>query len=273
MENKTVNPIDDAQKLKLNDTFTFSCTKSLPCFNQCCADINIVLTPYDIIRLKNRLNITSDEFLNKYAVIPFNKQQKLPVVILKMNEDEGKPCPFVSKAGCSVYTDRPWACRMYPIGLAASDAGEEFYFIMKEEGCLGLNEKKEMTVLDWLADQGITEYNEIGRYFKEITMHPFFTSGKDLDPGPMEMLFLVCYNIDKFRRFVFESSFLNAFEVDKDMLAKIKDDDIELLKFGYNWLRFSIFKEKIMTIKEEIVEAKKKDLKTAGKNPGKNKGK
>jgi hypothetical protein len=104
-------------------------------------------------------------------------------------------------------------------------------------------------------------------------MHPFFTSGKDLDPGPMEMLFLVCYNIDKFRRFVFESSFLNAFEVDKDMLAKIKDDDIELLKFGYNWLRFSIFKEKIMTIKEEIVEAKKKDLKTAGKNPGKNKGK
>ena len=100
MENKAVNPIDDAQKLKLNDIFSFSCNKSLPCFNQCCADINIVLTPYDIIRLKNRLNITSDEFLSKYAVVPFSKQQKLPVVILKMKEDKGKPCP--GPAACTL---------------------------------------------------------------------------------------------------------------------------------------------------------------------------
>jgi len=181
MENKPENPLENARKLKLDDTFTFSCNHSLSCFNQCCADINIVLTPYDIIRIKNRLNISSDEFLNKYAVIPFGKQQKLPVVLLKMTENEGKTCPFVEGSGCSVYADRPWACRMYPLGLAASDKGEEFYFIMQEEGCLGLSEKKEMTVQDWLADQGIKEYNEIGQHFQEITMHPFFKSGKDLD--------------------------------------------------------------------------------------------
>jgi hypothetical protein len=104
-------------------------------------------------------------------------------------------------------------------------------------------------------------------------MHPHFLAGKDLDPGPMEMFFLVCYNIDKFRRFVFESSFLNAFEVDAGTLDSIKKDDIELLKFGFKWLRFSIFKEKNMKIKEEIVEAKKRDLHTAGKKKQDNNGK
>ncbi|NIU57446.1 MAG: YkgJ family cysteine cluster protein, partial [Phycisphaerae bacterium] len=55
--------------------------------------------------------------------------------------------------------------------------------------------------------------------------------------------FLVSYNLDKFREFVFESSFLDRYEVDKATLKRIKDDEIELLKFGLKWLKWLLFKE------------------------------
>jgi len=266
MENKPQEIFNNSQKLKLSDTISFSCRKELPCFNKCCADINIVLTPYDIIRLKNTLNITSVEFLEKYAVLPFNKQQKLPVVILKMGDTAEKSCQLLSEAGCSVYEDRPWACRMYPVGLAAPAEGsseEPFYFLMEEPGCHGLKEKREITVEDWIKEQGVDEYEEIGRLFAEITMHPVLLAGMDLDPQKMEMFYMVCYNIDKYRRFVFESSFLKSFEVDEATVEKITNDDVELLKFGFQWLKFSLFKEKTMTVKPEVLKEKKTSLKDA----------
>ncbi len=265
MDNKAQDILNNSPRLELTDTFNFSCNKNLPCFNKCCADVNIVLTPYDIIRLKKKLNIDSNEFINKYAVIPFNKQQMIPIAILKLNDNEKKTCQFVGENGCTVYEDRPWACRMYPIGMASSeekkDTGkEEFFFLMEEEGCQGLKEKRELTVLEWIKEQGIEEYNEVGDLFKQITMHPALLGGLELEPNQIEMYYLVNYNIDKFRRFVFESTFLNKFDVDKATIAEIKEDDVALLKFGYRWLRFTLFGEKTMTIKDEVVKKKMSDL-------------
>jgi len=57
------------------------------------------------------------------------------------------------------------------------------------------------------------------------------------------MFFLVSYNLDKFREFVFESSFLDRYEVDESTLNRIKDDEIELLKLGLKWLKWLLFKE------------------------------
>ncbi len=37
--------------------FHFSCNDSLPCFTQCCRDVNIYLTPYDVLRLRRALRI------------------------------------------------------------------------------------------------------------------------------------------------------------------------------------------------------------------------
>jgi Fe-S-cluster containining protein len=261
--------INKAPRLTISDTISFACRKELPCFNQCCADINIVLTPLDIIRLKNRLGISSDEFLGKYGVIPFNKQQKLPVVILKMEKNERKSCQLLSQDGCTVYEDRPWACRMYPVGLAASEkkgdgTSEVFYFLMDEEQCQGLKENREITIEDWIKEQGIGEYEEVGQLFNDVTMHKAMLSGHELGPKQMEMFYMVCYNIDKFRRFVFESRFLQTVEVDEALLDKLKTDDIELFKFGINWLKFSLFNEKTMKIKPEVLESKK-TMKTSGK--------
>ena len=57
------------------------------------------------------------------------------------------------------------------------------------------------------------------------------------------MFFLASYNIDKFRQFVFESSFLDRYVIDEETIEKIKKDEIELLKFGMKWLKGIFFKE------------------------------
>ncbi|MEW6200491.1 MAG: YkgJ family cysteine cluster protein [bacterium] len=243
----------------LEDAFSFRCHKGAACFTECCGDVNIVLTPYDIIRMKNKLNITSEEFLSKYTVSPFNKEQRLPVIILKMSDDENKRCCFVSDEGCTIYEDRPWACRMYPLGLASpkddDQANEEFYFIVKEDTCFGFNEDMEWTIREWVKDQGIDIYNKMGALFKEITLHEYFQRGGNLLPEKMEMFYMVSYNLDKFKIFLFESSFFRRFEVEDEMMEKIKSDEIELMKFGFNWLRFCLFGEKTMIVKEEEAEA------------------
>ena len=243
----------------LDDTFCFECHPGLRCFTECCSDITIFLTPYDIIRMKNNLGISSQEFLQKYTVSPFTKEQRLPIVVLKMGENAEKRCPFVTERGCTLYEDRPWACRMYPLGLASpkeneSPSEEDFYFLLREPSCEGLKEERKLTISEWLEDQGVSFYNQMGEDFKEITLHDYFQKGNNLSPEQMEMFYMVCYNMDKFREFVFDSTFLNRLDVDEDTIQSIRTDDAALLKFGLQWLRFCLFREKTIQVKEDVAQ-------------------
>jgi hypothetical protein len=49
-------------------TIQFQCRKGIACWNACCSNIDISLTPYDILRLKRRLGLASAQFLQQYAV-------------------------------------------------------------------------------------------------------------------------------------------------------------------------------------------------------------
>jgi hypothetical protein len=253
-------------RLNEDSTFKFRCHPGVSCFNDCCSDVNIFLTPYDILRLRTKLGITSQEFLDKYTIIPFDKNLPYPAVLLKMQDTDKKQCHFVGDKGCSVYEDRPWACRMYPLGMAspkeagATPAMTDFYFLLEEEVCKGFQEEQEQNVAGWIKDQGIADYNEIGELWKELTLHPYFQSEEGMVPSKIEMFFMVCYNLDKFRAFVFDSSFLSKFEFDQTAVDKMKDDDIELLKFGYQWLRFALFNEPTMKVNTDILETKRAEL-------------
>jgi hypothetical protein len=249
--------IKDYDRLGAEDTFKFSCHPGISCFNKCCSDVNIFLTPYDIVRLKNRLGIKSGEFLDKYTILPLEEHLKYPVVMLRMSE-ETLSCPFVGPQGCTVYEDRPWACRMYPVGVASPDektakTEDKFYFLLQEEVCKGFEEGNEWSIAQWLEDQKTAEYDEIGELFKELTLHPHFIKGRPTEPVKLEMFFMTCYNIDKFRSFVFESSFLKRFKLEPEVIEKIAKDDTELLKIGFKWLRFSIFGEKSLEISPEYI--------------------
>ena len=78
---------------------------------------DIQLTPYDIIRLKDNLGISGTEFLKNHTV-PFEMDKDgMPGV--KLRTDNDGACLFVTDEGCSVYADRPTACRYYPVGHMA----------------------------------------------------------------------------------------------------------------------------------------------------------
>jgi Fe-S-cluster containining protein len=244
-------------RLRKSDKFKFACHSGVSCFNECCGDVNIFLTPYDVLRLKNALGISSQDFLDKYTILPIDENQKLPVVILRMRDNEKKTCFFVDKQGCTVYDNRPWACRMYPLGLASpgqtsAQLNEEFYFILKESICQGFKEDKEWTVEEWISDQGIVKYDEFGELYKDIYTHPYLEKAPTLTPQKIDMFFLASYNLDKFRDFIFGSTFLTKFEIEPGLLEKIKSDDEELLKFAFKWIRFALFGEKTMIIKNDI---------------------
>ncbi|MFP4368791.1 MAG: YkgJ family cysteine cluster protein [Candidatus Kapaibacterium sp.] len=251
--------VQDYPRLKKDGKFKFGCHPGVSCFNKCCNDVNIFLTPYDIIRLKNRLGISSGEFLEKYTILPLEENLRHPIVMLRMNEGT-MDCPFVdAEKGCTLYEDRPWSCRMFPVGVASpdeitSEKEEEFFFLLKEKVCRGFEEgQKEWTVAEWMDDQKVQDYNEFGELFKKISMHDRFTHEKPLEPVKLEMFFMVCYDIDKFRDFVFGSSFLTRFDIEDEQINKMKESDSELLRFGFKWLRLSLFGEKTMTLRPEYI--------------------
>jgi Fe-S-cluster containining protein len=258
--------LKEAPRLGPDDRFRFSCHPGVSCFNRCCADVNIFLTPYDVLRIKNRLGMKSGEFLEKHAILPIQKDMKTPVVVLRMNDDEAKTCPFLTREGCGIYSDRPWPCRMYPLGMAAQKdtadgwRGDRFHFLLQEEMCRGFEESREYSVREWLDDQGIDEYDFWGEGFKELALHEYFESGGVLAPEKMQMLFTACYDLNRFRDFVFKSTLLQRFDVDEDFVAEMRRDDEGLLRFAFLWLRFSLFGEPTMKVKTEVAEAFKGKL-------------
>ena len=93
--------------ISLEDSFCFSCSPDVPCFNACCRDLNQFLTPFDIVRLKNQLGLSSEEFLAKYTNWHIGPESGLPIISLKPKDSHELICPFVSEKGCMVYENRP----------------------------------------------------------------------------------------------------------------------------------------------------------------------
>lgn len=252
--------LKDQARMTPDDQFTFHCGLNLDCFTECCRDVSIVLTPYDILRLKKALRLDSTEFLERHTLPLFGPQQKFPLTILRM-DPETKKCPFVTEQGCKVYADRPWACRMYPLGVAKpknrTPADQPFYFVLHEGLCHGHGQGKTRSVREWIAEQGIEEYEMMGASFQELVLHDFWNREPALTPQQAEMFYMGCYDLDRFRRFVFESRFLELFEVDESRVEALRNDDEELLEFALLWLRFSLFGERTMKIRREVIEAGK----------------
>ena len=165
--------IDVDSRLSLEETFTFACGPDLPCFTECCGKLELLITPYDVLRLRKRLGISSAEFLDTYSVIRWATGHGFPEIMMKMDLENNKRCPFVTTRGCSVYEDRPGACRIYPLGRASTKhamdgTAREFYFPVREDHCKGFEQKRQWTVRGWLADQGMEDYNRLNDLLMEL---------------------------------------------------------------------------------------------------------
>ncbi|RME21959.1 MAG: YkgJ family cysteine cluster protein [Deltaproteobacteria bacterium] len=244
----------DKRRLGQDESFSFTCHPGVDCFTDCCANVNIILTPLDVLRLARRLGLTTGEFLSRHTLTPVTKDLKLPVAVLRMRDDEKKTCPFVGPEGCTVYDDRPWACRMYPVAMAIppARAGVEpqpMYFLFQDDFCHGHGKGRSWTAVRWRENQGVVERDEIEEGFRQVVSHPWFIGGRRLDPKRIDMFYTACYDLDTFRRFVFESSFLDRFELEEGLVEKLRKDDEQLLRFAFRWLRFALFAEPTIKVK------------------------
>lgn len=249
------NPV----RLSSDDRLDFCCNCHHDCFTNCCRDVSIVLTPYDVLRMKRALGIDSSSFLDNYAILSCTRDKKLPIVLLKMKAED-KRCPFVTDEGCSIYAHRPWACRMYPLGQAQPDhptADEHgFYFLIQEEFCHG-HGKGNRTVREWIREQGIDAFEMMGASFQQLMLNEFWRKEEPLSPDKLAMYLMACFDLDRFRRFIFETRFLQLFEVHEERVEALRTDDEELLEFAMEWLRFSLFNEKTMRLKSNAQEVKR----------------
>ena len=74
------------------------------------------------------------------------------------------------------------------------------------------------------------------------------------------MFFMASTDLDHFRRFVFESSFLDTYEVDQETLDKIKTDDVELMLFSFKYLANTLFGAEGLEIKKGKIMAKVQEI-------------
>lgn len=249
-------------QLGTDDTLDFRCDCSRDCFTECCRDVSIILTPYDVLRMKRALGIDSGTFLDRYAILSCTRDKKLPVVVLRMNAGD-KRCPFVKQGGCSIYAHRPWACRMYPLGQAQPDHvtpnERGHYFLMQEEFCHGHGQGKgTRTVREWIREQGIDAFEMMGASFERLMLNEFWQKEEPLSAEKLAMYLMACFDLDRFRRFVFETRFLELFDVHEDRVEALKTNDEELLEFAMDWLQFSLFQEKTMRLKANAAEVKRR---------------
>ena len=243
-------------KLGPESRFTFRCHKDLSCFTQCCRGIDIILTPYDILRLKNRLELTSEQFLALYTAPQILEKTELPVVTLKMLNDDAASCPFVREEGCFVYGDRPATCRYYPLGVASliktAEADDDFYFFVNEPHCEGVGEEKEWRVRDWREDQGVDQCDRANALWTDLIVRKrSYPPEMKLTEQTKKMFFLASYNLDTFRDFVFESSFLDRYDIDEETKKKIQEDEANRLEFGMSWLLWLLYKQGDFALKEK----------------------
>jgi Fe-S-cluster containining protein len=238
-------------RIKAQDTFTFCCYPGIACFNRCCRNLNLFLYPYDVLRLKQALGISSDEFLDHYVDVVLRSANFFPEVLLRMSESDEKTCPFLMDSGCSIYPHRPDTCRTFPLeqGLlydVAKQKNTPVYFLRPPEFCLGQHEKKRWTVLTWVKDQEARIYHQMTVQWAELKrlFHTDPWGGEGPEGPKAKMAFMATYNIDRFREFVFHSSFLKRYKVKSAILKKIENDDEELLKLGFDWVKYFLWSMK-----------------------------
>ncbi len=240
--------------------FNFRCHTEVSCFNACCRQADITLTPYDVIRIKQHLGVDSATVLKNHSV-PFEMDNHGIPGIKMRTTDEGA-CLFMDEEkGCTIYENRPTACRYYPVALLAMKPSDEAsdkqaYSLVKESHCKGHEEANEQSIDEYRAEQGVIEYDERNRDFLQLIL-------KKKSAGPaigapsetsLQLFFMACYDIDRFRKFVGSDSFRGAYQLDQSVFDQIDSDDVFALQFSMAFLKQVLFGEKTIEEQEGVWE-------------------
>ena len=221
--------------------FSFRCHPKLPCFTECCRELELALTPYDVLCLRQKLQLSSTAFFERYAVVEQDEAGGFPRVYLGMVDDGRASCPFLSPEGCTVYDARPGACRAYPVGRGATlDRNgdvHEMHVLVREEHCQGFAESESHNVAEWFESQGLTAYNRINDEMLSFLLHERFRKDFEISQEQLNFFMLMLYKIDEFRKAIATPGNLPGLRMDDRERDKILADEISQLRFGIRWLK------------------------------------
>ena len=247
----------DLTPISSQESFCFSCSPDVPCFNECCRDLNQFLTPYDILRLKNHLGLPSGNFLREYTSVHIGPESGLPIVTLKPRDPRKLICPFVTDSGCRVYENRPSSCRTYPLmrAVARSRSTGEMtaqYVVLRESHCLGFERGQAHTPRQWTDEQGLAVYNENNdKLMKIISLKNQRIAGA-LDHESGRRFHTALYDLDNFRSQIQNTNILANFGVSSRIMDAALRDDVALLDLAIQWVERDLFNPEQSKRKAEI---------------------
>jgi len=252
-------PVIPAQ-LQGDAVIQFRCHKDINCFNACCMNIDIMLTPYDIICLKRRLGITSTEFLRQYTQ-PFEFGRNSIGGVKYKPKEATNACQFVTGEGCSVYEDRPTACRYYPVGLLSTRRQDEnfdraSYALVQEDHCHGHFEDRKLSIDEYRNEQGLEDYDVLGRAWRQLVLKVKSAGPAigNMSKTSLKFFFMACYDMDRFREFIKSEGFGYTYDIDAGLKQQLLEDDLELMKFGDRLIRQIMFAEQSIPLKQDALD-------------------
>ncbi len=231
---------DHVVRIDQGEHFTFLCHRQITCFTHCCRELELALSPYDVLRLRKATRLHSGELLEKYIIAEQYPEDIFPRFYLSMVDDGKASCVFVNQQGCSIYQDRPAACRSYPLGRAASRENGRmnvFFVLLHEPHCLGFAELTRQTVSSFSRSQGLDPYNRFNDLLTAITQHEKIRRGLRPSVEQVQDYTLALYDIDTFRSRLQEGTIPGT----ENPPGTIFSDDEKLLVYAMEWVEKNIF--------------------------------
>jgi Fe-S-cluster containining protein len=94
-------------------SFSYQCGRC----SRCCYYKDVRVNPFEVQRLSRSRNTDTTEFLRRYT--------DADGTLLRKRSDGA--CIFLTSEGCSVYSDRPLVCRIYPLRRHVGEDGVETF--------------------------------------------------------------------------------------------------------------------------------------------------
>ncbi len=163
--------ISDGKLYSVNDMAKLGCQECAGC-SSCCQGMgnSIVLDPYDVYRLSQKLQKGFEELLTAHLELNVVDGIILPNLKLTgLNE----ACTFLNSQGrCSIHDSRPGICRLFPLGRYYEN-GDYKYFLQVNE-CQKQNRTK-VKIEKWIDTP---QYNRYKKFV--LTWHYFLNDVEEL---------------------------------------------------------------------------------------------
>jgi Fe-S-cluster containining protein len=159
--------------LQRDSAFSYQCNAC----SRCCHNKAIRVSSYEILRLARRLGMTTTEFIERHT--------EAGGTVLRMQAENDHGCIFLGQQGCSVHSDRPLVCRLYPLARWTDPDGQESFGLLaphpETAGIYG----KTAVLADYLHKQGVAPFFEMGDRYGAVYQR-MVDALENLDPDELD---------------------------------------------------------------------------------------